>query len=77
MTSELKIIRAKVGLLELAKQVGNVSQSCKLMGYSRPHPVISADFFLAASPISSCATTTTSNSPTSISRMSRASTGWR
>ena len=29
-----KIIRAKVGLLELAKQLGNVSQACKMMGYS-------------------------------------------
>src|SRR5262249_29443268 len=28
-------IRAKVGLLELAKQLGNVSQACKMMGYSR------------------------------------------
>jgi transposase InsO family protein len=35
MTKEQKIIRAKVGLLELAKQLGNVSQACKLMGYSR------------------------------------------
>jgi len=35
MTSEQKIIRAKVGLLELAKQLGNVSQACKIMGYSR------------------------------------------
>src|SRR5467141_1873993 len=26
---------AKVGLLELAKQLGNVSQACKMMGYSR------------------------------------------
>jgi hypothetical protein len=25
----------KVGLLELAKQLGNVSQACKVMGYSR------------------------------------------
>ena len=29
------MIRAKVGLLELAKQLGNVSQACKMMGYSR------------------------------------------
>jgi transposase InsO family protein len=29
------VIRAKVGLLELAKQLGNVSQACKMMGYSR------------------------------------------
>jgi hypothetical protein len=35
MTNEQKIIRAKVGLLELAKQLGNVSQACKMMSYSR------------------------------------------
>jgi transposase InsO family protein len=35
MTRDQKIIRAKVGLLELAKQLGNVSQACKMMGYSR------------------------------------------
>jgi transposase len=35
MTQEQKIIRAKVGLLELAKQLGNVSQACKMLGYSR------------------------------------------
>jgi transposase InsO family protein len=35
MTNEQKIIRAKVGLLELAKQLGNVSQACKMLGYSR------------------------------------------
>jgi ACT domain-containing protein len=33
MTTEQKIIRAKVGLLELAKQL--VSQACKMTGYSR------------------------------------------
>ena len=35
MTQEQKVIRAKVGVLELAKQLGNVSQACKMMGYSR------------------------------------------
>jgi hypothetical protein len=35
MTNDQKISRAKVGLLELAKQRGNVSQACKMMGYSR------------------------------------------
>ena len=35
MTQEQKIIRAKIGLLELATQLGNVSQACKMMGYSR------------------------------------------
>jgi hypothetical protein len=35
MTTERKVIRAKVGLLELAKQLGNVSHACKMMGYSR------------------------------------------
>ena len=35
MTQEQKVIRAKLGLLELAKQLGNVSQACRMMGYSR------------------------------------------
>jgi hypothetical protein len=35
MTTDQKIIRAKVGLLELARQLGNVSQACKMLGYSR------------------------------------------
>ena len=35
MTKDQKIIRAKVGLLELAKQLGNISQACKMMDYSR------------------------------------------
>ncbi len=32
MTKDQKVIRAKVGLLELARQLGNVSQACKMMG---------------------------------------------
>lgn len=35
MTVEQKIIKNKVGLLELAKHLGNVSQACKVFGYSR------------------------------------------
>lgn len=35
MTTGQKIIRAKVGVLELAKQLGNVSKACQRMGYSR------------------------------------------
>jgi hypothetical protein len=35
MTQDQKIIRAKLGLLELGKHLGNVSQACKMMGYSR------------------------------------------
>ena len=34
MNQEQKVIRVKVGVLELAKH-GNVSQACKVMGYSR------------------------------------------
>ena len=34
-TNERKVIKAKVGLLELAKQLGNVSQACRVMEYSR------------------------------------------
>lgn len=32
---EHKIIKPKLGVLELAKQLGSVSQACKTMGYSR------------------------------------------
>ena len=36
MTSiQAKIIKPKRGVLELAKQLGSVSQACKVMGYSR------------------------------------------
>jgi transposase len=35
MTNQQKIIKTKVGILEIAKQLGNVSQACKVMGYSR------------------------------------------
>jgi hypothetical protein len=33
--TERKVIKAKVGLLELAKQLGSVTQACRMMGYSR------------------------------------------
>jgi len=32
---EAKVIKARVGVIELARQLGNVSQACKIMGYSR------------------------------------------
>ena len=35
MTRDEKIIRNKVGVLELAKQLGSVSHACRIMGYSR------------------------------------------
>lgn len=30
-----KVIKVKVGVVELGKQLGNVSQACKVMDYSR------------------------------------------
>ena len=33
MAKDQKIIRAKAGLLELAKQLGDVGQACKIMGF--------------------------------------------
>ena len=30
-----KVIKNKLGILELAKQLGNVTQACKIMGFSR------------------------------------------
>ena len=35
MTRDEKIIRNKVGVLELAKQLGSVSHACRIMGFSR------------------------------------------
>ena len=35
MSTNEKIIKPKLGLLELARQLGSVSQACKIMGYSR------------------------------------------
>ena len=35
MKLETKLIKTKLGLLQLAQQLGNVSQACKIMGYSR------------------------------------------
>jgi hypothetical protein len=35
MTNRQKIIKTKVGILEPARQSGNVSQACKAMGYSQ------------------------------------------
>ena len=35
MTTHDKIIKNKLGLLNLAEMLGNVSQACKVMGYSR------------------------------------------
>lgn len=32
---EQKIIKNKVGLLELARQLGNILRACKVLGYSR------------------------------------------
>ncbi len=35
MNSETKLIKNKLGLLKLAEELGNVSQACKYLGYSR------------------------------------------
>ena len=35
MTTEQKIIKNKLGLLRLAEMLGNVSQTCTVIGYSR------------------------------------------
>ena len=34
-TQQEKVLKPKLGLLELARQLGNVSQACQTMGYSR------------------------------------------
>jgi transposase InsO family protein len=35
MNQETKLVKTKLGLLNLAAHLGNVSQACKVMGYSR------------------------------------------
>src|SRR5438477_5467405 len=35
VNTDQKIIKNKVGLLNLAQMLGSVSQACKMMGYSR------------------------------------------
>lgn len=35
MTTQKKLIQPKLGLLKLAEKLGNVSEACKVMGYSR------------------------------------------
>lgn len=35
MNTQVKLIKTKVGLLTLAEKLGNVSQACRLFGYSR------------------------------------------
>lgn len=35
MTTEQKLIKNKLGLLELASYLQNVSEACRVMGYSR------------------------------------------
>ena len=35
MTTTRKLIEPKLGLLKLAEKLGNVSEACKVMGYSK------------------------------------------
>jgi hypothetical protein len=35
MSTEEKVIKNKLGLLELSNRLGNVSRACKIIGYSR------------------------------------------
>jgi len=35
MTTQAKFIKNKLGIVELAQHLGNVSQACKVMCYSR------------------------------------------
>ena len=35
MNQETKLIKTKLGLLQLAEKLGNVSEACRLFGYSR------------------------------------------
>ena len=44
MNLEGKIIKPKLGLLELSRQLGSVTQACKVFGYSRDSFTVSKSF---------------------------------
>lgn len=35
MNVEIKLIKTRLGLLNLAEKLGNISEACRIMGYSR------------------------------------------
>lgn len=45
IATSMKVIKNKLGLLNLAKELGNVSQACKIMGYSRESFYIYKDLY--------------------------------
>jgi hypothetical protein len=60
MTKDQKTIKAKIGLLELAKQLCNVSQACKMLGYVTRRTTVTASVVLLAllwAPVASSAFT--------------------
>ena len=59
MNTDQKIIKNKVGLLNLAEMLGSVSEACKVMGYSR-------DSFYATPPIQSIRQSRSSSGKASI-----------
>jgi hypothetical protein len=46
MNTEVKLIKSKLGLINLAEELGNVSQACKVMGYSRDTFFVSVNFMI-------------------------------
>jgi hypothetical protein len=49
LTKVRKFIKGKVGLLELANQLGNVSRACKMLGYIAQRPMWSGETTMASS----------------------------
>jgi hypothetical protein len=47
MRTETKLIKTKLGLINLAEHLGNVSQACRMMGYSRDRSLSAFVFILS------------------------------
>ncbi len=54
IATSAKVVKNKLGLLELAKSLGNISQACKIMGYSIESFYIYTELYEKGGAVESC-----------------------